>query len=358
MKLYAVGDIFLKSKDGSNPFEYVSEIWKDKDLLFGNLEVVLSKKRDEKEKSVIIRSEPENIKFLKKEGFDVLNIANNHIMDFGEVGFCETIKELEKNELKYIGTTIRYKNNNYTILNIDNAKIGFLGYYSGGKLDSTKNIILNPIEEKKILEDINYLKNQCNYVIVSLHWGIENIYFPSPEQIKLARKLIDNGASVILGHGPHVIQGIERYKSGLIAYSLGNFNFANSMPTKAKTDLSMILSINLTSTEIEFKSIPVKIDNNFKPKSLSKEENNVFSNSIKKLSVLVQNNQVNEKFWFEHIAVEYLSGNLKSYIKRTKKYGFKHFLECIFWLFSPFCINCYLGIFRKILKMRIFNEFK
>lgn len=349
MKLYAVGDIFLKTKDNRNPFENVNKLWEDKDILFGNLEVVLSDKGKAKQKSVIINTDPKNVKYLKNEGFDVLNIANNHIMDFGEAGFCETIENLKKNDLKYIGAA-KTQDSARTILNVKDTNFGFLGYHIGGIFDSTEKIVINTLQEEKILSDILKLKNKCDYIIVSLHWGIENVYLPSPDQIKLARKLIDSGASIVLGHGPHVVQGIEKYNEGIIAYSLGNFNFVNSMTTKAKTNLSIILSIELSNSQIEYNTIPVIIDNNFKPTSLSSHIENEFSDSIKKLSEMIENNNINENYFFENIATEYLSSNLKSFIKRIKKYGIKHLLQCLLWLVSPFNIKCYFGIIRKKFK--------
>ena len=91
---------------------------------------------------------------------------------------------------------------------------------------------------------------------MSLHWGIEKAFYPSPKQVALAHKLIDSGATIILGHHPHVIQGIENYKSGLIAYSLGNFQFAFdpkecSNENNKRTNQSFILKVRINKQEIE-----------------------------------------------------------------------------------------------------------
>jgi len=350
LKLTAVGDICLKTKNNVHPFENVKSAFRDKDILFGNLETVLSNRGKEVEKAVLLHASPEKVEYLKDAGFDILNVANNHIMDLGLEGFNETLEVLNRNGLKFIGAGNQKFTHSYSIAERKGIKLGFLGYYSGGFRDIKKGIFVDKINENEISAGIKHLKSKCDVVIVSLHWGIENVFYPSPKQIKLARNLIYAGSSLVLGHHPHVVQGIERYKNGLIVYSLGNFQF---IAYREKNRSSVILTVKINKNRIEdYKIIPVKIDENFIPCVMNNQDTQEmlsFINkiSLHKISLPIIEERLNEKRWFEEIAKEHLVGNMKAWIVRIKKYGIKHLLQCIKWLISPFIVKCYLGLLRR-----------
>ncbi|HBY58149.1 MAG TPA: hypothetical protein DEG96_09915 [Candidatus Atribacteria bacterium] len=175
-------------------------------------------------------------------------------------------------------------------------------------------------------------------------------FYPSPQQIEFAHKLVDADSTIILGHHPHVIQGIERYKHGLIAYSLGNFQF-DPYVSNSPNNQSFILTIELTKNELESYNInPVKIDRDFVPYLVSGEEKTGILEFISKISDPIVKKQLNENKWFEEISEEYLYGNIKSWVIRIKKYGIKHFLQFIRWLISPFCLRCYAAVIRRKFK--------
>jgi len=345
IRLLAVGDICLQTRNNKYPFSGAKEFFRDKDILFGNLETVLSNRGKEVEKAVLLNTSPDKVKYLKDAGFDILNVANNHIMDFGLEGFDETLEVLNRNGLKFVGAGNRKFNNPYAVVEKNGIKIGFLGYYEGGFKNFQKGIFINRINKDDICRDIRCLKSKCDAVVVSLHWGIENVFYPSPKQIKLARNLIDVGSSLVLGHHPHVVQGIERYKSGLIVYSLGNFQF---IADREKNRSSMILTVKINKNEIEdYKIIPVKINENFIPYVMNNQDTQDMLSFINKISLPIIEERLNEKWWFEEIAKEHLIGNMKSWIVRIKKYGIKHLLQCSKWLISPFIVKCYLGLLRQ-----------
>ncbi len=349
IKLMAVGDIFLKTRNNKLPFEKVQNIFKNKDILFGNLETVLSTEGKEKERAVNLHVSPKKVKYLQEVNFDVLNLANNHIMDLGIAGFNETLEVLTKNNLKFIGVENRPEQN-YTILEKQGIKLGFLGYSNSGFVLPENNICINKLELKKIIKDIKLIKQKCDFVIVSLHWGIENVFYPSPRQIEFVHKLVDAGATIILGHHPHVIQGIERYKHGLIAYSLGNFQF-DPYVSNSPNNQSFIFSIELNENGLkDYNIIPVKIDKDFVPYIVSGREKEEILNFVFKISEPIIKKQLKENKWFEEISEEYLYGNMKSWVIRIKKYGIKHFLQCIRWHISPFVIKCYIGFLSKKIK--------
>ena len=348
-KLIAVGDISLQTRSNKHPFKNVKEIFKSKDILFGNLETVLSNRGEEIEKAVSLHTSPDKIKYLKDARFDVLNIANNHILDLGVEGFNNTLDVLYKNNLTFIGAKNK-PGKYYVILEKQGIKFGFLAYIEERLSLSEKGIWINTIEITNIIKNIQYLRSQCEFVIISLHWGTENVFYPSPKQIDFAHRLIDHGAIIILGHHPHVIQGIEQYKNGLIAYSLGNFQFDPKL-SYSKTNKSIILCLNFSEKGLKgYDIFPIVINRDFLPCIVDGKAKNETEDFINEISQPIVRKKVTERWWFEEIAEEYLSGNTKSFIIRIKKYGIKHLFQCIRWLISPFVIRCYMGILRRKLK--------
>jgi len=349
IKLFAVGDILLQARSNKHPFDKVKKTFKDKDILFGNLETALSGQGKREKKAFPLYSPSENVKYLKDVDYDVLNIANNHILDRGVEGFNNTLEVLNKNDLNFIGANNDKSISNHLILEKRGMKFGFLGYTTG-RFKIPSGICINKLSEKKILADIESIKNKCDFVIISLHWGTENVFYPSPNQIDLAHNLIDNGATLILGHHPHVIQGVEEYKDGLIVYSLGNFQFRPRL-SQSKTSESIILCVDFNMGGIKkYEIIPVGIDNELLPKLVEGQKKNEMLNYISDLSQMISSSKITEKWWYEEIAEEYLSNHMNSYRIRIKKYGIFPLVECAVWLITPFCIRCYAGIIRQKLK--------
>jgi len=349
VRLIAVGDIILRTRNNKYPFENIKETLKNKDILFGNLEAVLSSKGKAAEKAHLLYSSPKNVEHLKSAGFDVLNIANNHIFDFGPEGFNNTLDVLYQNDLTFIGANNK-PGKNHVIVEKKGIKFGFLGYTEDGFSFPEKGVWINKIEEINIIKDIEYISPQCEFIIISLHWGINNAFYPSPKQLNFAHKLIDAGATVILGHHPHVIQGIERYKTGLIAYSLGNFQYDSKLPKRNK---SIIFCLNFDRERVEsYEIIPVIIDKNFLPCVVDGKLKDEIDDFITKISQPLMRGRLTERRWFEMIAAEYLSRNIKAWITRIKKYGAKHFFQSMRWLIAPFTIRCYIGFLSKKLKGR------
>lgn len=342
MKIIAVGDIFLKTKKNGDPFKYVKKYFCEKDILFGNLEVVLSDTGEFKEKAVVLNEIPDKAKYLKDARFDILNIANNHILDLGIIGFDSTIKTLDMFKIMYIGQN--YANDN--IFCVNNSKIGFLGYNAG----KCHEKVINELNPEKIAVDIKNLKKKCDIVIVSLHWGIENFQFPSPQQIKLAHKFIDCGASLILGHHPHVIQGLEKYKEGLIIYSLGNFNF-DPILSNSDTNDSMIVIIEFSESQIQnYDIIPINIDENYMPKPVNSDKKAEHINFISQLSDPIIKGKISNNWWYSSICKKYLYTNSIIFNERIKKWSLSALIEFIMWIISPFCIRCYFYLLKNIFK--------
>lgn len=139
-------------------------------------------------------------------------------MDFGRKGLADTQKTLKKNKIAYCyNSTIAYKK-------VKGIKIAFIGF---SQLEgTTASQVTKAIKKAK--------KKRAKIIITSFHWGIEREYYPNSKQKSLAHSAINAGASLVLGHHPHVLQGIERYKGRYIVYSLGNFCFGGNTNPKDK----------------------------------------------------------------------------------------------------------------------------
>lgn len=203
-----------------------------KDLIYSciNLESpVVDKGMKRIKEKVTLKCVKDDISILKEFNPYVINLANNHINDYGNVSVSYTKKILEKEKLNFFG--VGYSHESQEKVFIDSEfKIISLFYctrssdFTGSKLFAEDNFIgvwdINFSEIEKIR------KNYIDYtIIVNVHWGIENIVYPEVEKCKLGRKIIDSGADAVIGHHPHIIQPYEKYKGKYIFYSLGNFFF-------------------------------------------------------------------------------------------------------------------------------------
>ena len=312
--IVAVGDIMLGGtaaeiliREGYDyPFKQVAGLLSNADTVIGNLEGPLTSicnSSIDLEKEYTFRSPAEKVApALKKAGFSLLNLANNHILDYGAQGMNDTIDALNKQGISSVGVG---ENSSQAragrIINTDNGKLGFLSYSltfpkSFWATDTHPGTAFG--HEKQITRDIKRLKKLTDNVIVSFHWGREKTTELRPYQPKLARAAIDAGASLILGHHPHILQAIEKYKDGLIIYSLGNFVFG-SYSQDAKTSVIARITLNaghFHSAEL----IPINVLNSeviFQPQILANFEAKAVLEHINQLSqsTNTQLNQLNSR---------------------------------------------------------------
>ena len=164
---------------------------------------------------------------------DLFSLANNHISDAWEVGVEGTIEALDQHKKRHFGYgRDLLEARRPALIEHNGIRLGFLGYCclttNGENYATPSKAGVCPLAFSYIETDISRLKNEVDHVIVALHWGEEDNHYPTPDQIALAHRSIDKGASVVIGTHPHVIQGIEPYKAGFICYSLGNFIFSDT----------------------------------------------------------------------------------------------------------------------------------
>jgi poly-gamma-glutamate synthesis protein (capsule biosynthesis protein) len=239
IKLLFVGDIMLsrgveyvsgKYKNYPNfPFQNIEEFLKNFDLTIGNLESPITKKGPYVVPySLVFNTNPKYVKVLENAGFDILTFANNHFLDKGEKGAKETMEIMNNSNLKYIG--VGENCHLGLVKEIGNIKVGFLGYSytgqnSGGSVPHRLVCDWNDFEQIK--NDIENMKNKVDHIIVFTHTGEEYKNEPTKQDEVKMKSLIDMGVSAVVSSHPHVVQKVEKYNSGVIAYSLGNFVFDN-----------------------------------------------------------------------------------------------------------------------------------
>lgn len=341
VKVIAVGDIFLgehpftlghgvttiaKEKGCDFLFSEIKEHLKGGDIVCGNLEGIISPKEKNETgvKSAIFWGEPECADALKSVGFNCLFLANNHTAQHGIDALKRTCQLLDKNNINWTGFNEANPNSPIpAVFQVKGLKIGLLAYCETQQynLDTP---ILSVINIGNIKRDINNLRKNCDIVIVSLHWGDEFIDYPSPRQIQIAHEIIDLGAHLILGHHSHTMQGIERYKHGLIAYSLGSF-IKDLWQYKLRE--SIILKCELSTEGIKgFNIIPIFLNNKWQPEIYSGDAGNKLLKRVKNLSKAIENLTLNE---YESIQSKYTQ-EVKRLLIKDKIDTALHYLANIF----------------------------
>lgn len=218
--------------------------------------------------------DPNLIPALKKIGFNIFNLANNHSLDFGEKGFVQSQTYLKSNNIDYFGSPLN--NNRFSIIkNIRGIKIGFIGYNE-----------FNNSDFNKILEEIKKIKQEVNFVVVYAHWGIEYQTTFSKTQQEKARQFIDAGADVVLGSHPHVIQPIEVYKNKAIFYSLGNFLFDQTFSKETQQGLGV--GIVFDKTKMDYYLLPIE-NKGFQVNLLGKEKGDIILTKLANQSLVSEN---------------------------------------------------------------------
>ncbi|MBQ8807888.1 MAG: CapA family protein [Clostridia bacterium] len=253
------------NKDFTYFLKNVKPYFKKDDLTIVNFEGVLSDRGVRADKEYAFRGSPDYINILTSSSVEAANLSNNHVRDYGEAAFEDTQSIMSENNI------IWFYGKNYAITDIKGIKVGLIGT-NNMNYEETSGF-LNALEELKTHEP--------NLIIASFHWGEESAKEPTQRQIELAHSAIDNGADLVLGHHPHVLQGIEKYNGKYIVYSLGNFCFGgNRNPVDKDTmifnqtfsfkDEELLSDENVSVIPCSVSSVNTR--NNFQPTPLSGDE--------------------------------------------------------------------------------------
>ncbi len=276
IKIKAVGDIVPGTNYPQNRlhpqkkilFQSVKPILKGADFLFGNFESTLtnypySPKGAGGGLIIAFRTPPSYAQLLKEAGFDVMSVANNHSFDFSVQGFKDTSQNLEKAGIKALG-----KKGQILIGKRKGLSIAWIGFSYFDEHNSLKNL-----KQAKAL--VRKASQKADMVVISVHAGAEGTgamrvrnqteFFFGENRgnlVQFSHRMIDNGADLILGHGPHVPRALELYKGKLIAYSLGNFMGYQTLSTQAELAYSLVLEVELNNQGdfVYGKIIPVHLN--------------------------------------------------------------------------------------------------
>jgi poly-gamma-glutamate synthesis protein (capsule biosynthesis protein) len=223
-----VARVAREKRDPAFPLRDLAPLLQAADIAFVNLESPFSDRGAVVEHGMIFKAEPEMIAALELAGVDVVSTANNHARDQGSHGVEFTLDWLERHKIAVAGTGSSAEAAHAgAIVERHGIKFGFLAYTydqsNGNHTDTDDRVAI--MDVARMREDVSRLAARADAIIVSMHAGAEYSAKSNTQQVAFARAAIDAGASVVVGHHPHVTQPWERYGQGVIYYSLGNLVF-------------------------------------------------------------------------------------------------------------------------------------
>ncbi len=284
-RLAAVGDIMLGGTAAPEmrqygydyPFEQTRDILRQAQIVFGNLEGPLTGGGASYQgKQYVFRSPPDKVApALARAGFNVVSLANNHTLDYGPEGLEDTRAALDKAGIRHAGAGRNANEARAAVYMMcppprgnglpataPGATVAFLAYsltlpeefWAGADKPGTAFG-----HEKHVRADVAAARATADIVVVSFHWGQEGKTELRDYQTQLGRAAIEAGAAAVLGHHPHILQGVERYKDGVILYSLGNFAFGSYSNTARRSAIALLTFRN--GQWHELRMIPLNVRN-------------------------------------------------------------------------------------------------
>ena len=263
LSLVAVGDIMLARNVGQrmapdawrSPFEGrgIADLLQNADIAFGNLECALSDAGEQQLKAYTFRADPRAIQGLAFAGFDVLSLANNHTGDYGPVSLSDTLRHLRTANISPVGAgATSAQARAPVVIWHQGLRLAFLAYNAIGPrwLDATDTLPGAAfLSVDDMVADVRAAQRVADLVIVSCHWGIEYRHEATAAQTQAAQALADAGAALVIGHHPHVLQGLDYHERSLTTYSLGNFVFdMGTAPRSEGVALRCLLDISGVKT--------------------------------------------------------------------------------------------------------------
>jgi poly-gamma-glutamate synthesis protein (capsule biosynthesis protein) len=289
IKLIFVGDIMLNrgvelkiknagQGDFTFPFQKIAEKLKTADIVFGNLESVISDKGENAGSIYSFRANPKAIDGLTYAGFNILSVANNHAMDYTREALEDSFLRLKTAGIDYAGGGKNATEAEASLVKeINGTKIAFLAYTNLCPLSwkaTAENSGINCLSDDNLenfKQKISETKKLSDIVIVSLHAGDEYTQALSKFQTDFAKGAIDAGADLVVGHHPHVVQKYEIYKNKYIFYSLGNFIFDQNF--SEETMRGLIVEVTVKNKKItEVVPIKTKLDDFFQVEIVEADE--------------------------------------------------------------------------------------
>lgn len=261
--LAAVGDVMLgrtigeaMQRHGTDyPYAHVAPVLREADVAFGNLEVALTDGGTKANKDYTFRAPTAYAASLAAAGFDVMALANNHALDYGMAGITDGAAALRSHGVLPVGAGgNEAQAREPAVVEANGLRIAFVACvavpddsgtgYGRAQMEAGPN---RPgvywCEPEKVAQDVRAAASRADVVVLSMHAGFEYTETPNQLQQSVARAAIDAGAALVLGGHPHVLQGVEFYRGGVIIYSLGNFIFDLDNADRAQPGLPSVLSV-------------------------------------------------------------------------------------------------------------------
>jgi poly-gamma-glutamate synthesis protein (capsule biosynthesis protein) len=241
------------------PFRRLEGFFSEMDVVMVNCENAITDKDTPTEKQFNFRMDPALVHAFSESGIDIVNLANNHVFDYGPEGLADTLAALDKAGVRHVGAGMNLREARApVIMDIKGRKVAFLGYgnYSAAGPDKPGVAYRFKSHVRKDIEEVK--RDGADVVVVNFHWGIELEPEPQDSDRELAYLAIDSGADVVIGHHPHVLQPVEIYKGKVIAFSLGNFVFGGN--SKRPRD-SMLLQVSVANNnDVSYRIVNIRID--------------------------------------------------------------------------------------------------
>lgn len=304
--IVAVGDVIISRPKPEEAFDKVLDQMKSCTFSCCNFEIPLSEKGERRAgKWITLRAAPEMIKGFAHAGFKVVSLATNHAMDFGPEAMLESIDLIESVGILHVGAGKNkeeawrpafFTEGGKRFAYLGFATESFPGYAAHAKKPGIAEIrqsclygptCVDPEDLEAMKSAIRAAKKEADFVIQALHWGISQSRSLTASQRTLGRAAIDAGAGLVIGHHPHILQGMEVYKGALILYSLGNFVFDNELDFLGPATQETILAkVKLSGNRVkEAILLPAWIEKG-QPQFLDKthEKNHEILDTLRRLS--------------------------------------------------------------------------
>ena len=234
IKISVVGDISFAGQKYAQPslkcFSTFLPVFREADLVIGNLESPLLNTGEAIPNKCTLRGNPGWADILREANIGLVSLANNHVMDYGEAGLMQTIKHLDQNQIIHVGAGTNINEAAAPrFLEIHGIRLALLArssvIVSSPTYAKDKRAGVAFFDKRETILAVQNCKKEADAVLLLFHWGLENYHYPSYHQRQLARELLEAGVDIVVGHHPHVVQGIEKINGKEVVYSLGNFQF-------------------------------------------------------------------------------------------------------------------------------------
>jgi len=364
LSLCAVGDVALcdgveekiNTLNADFLFAKIKKIIANSDIVFANLENVFTDAEiGLAGQAHILKSHIKNIRVIEGAGFNVVSLANNHIMDYGAQGLSDTITALDSHGIYHVGAgQDLLLSRRPVIIEKNGIRLGILAYAMRGTQSATIN---KPgaavVDFGHIADDITLLKPKVDHVVISLHAGLEFIDYPHPDHRAVCHEIAMLSPSLIVGHHPHIINGFETINNCLIAYSLGNFIFDTKIMdyTTIHSSEGLILKCSFSKEAlINYSFIPTVINEKLQVEMAENKRKAEIINRLNEISVALQTDSY-PKVYFDQASKIWTKINIAVNLQIIKKQGLRAFIKRIPRIKKIYIILTVKYFFRKIKKL-------